>query len=280
MELIRINAPTLFYELTREYFSRNEIANSLQAGILKAVRDGIYNDHYLAVIKDGMETLSALIATPPHPLIVSPSTPANVEIAELFLKDIFSSGKNISGFLCRKDFSGILMEKCSGLSHRPLKVFREERLHSLRVLDPHEPRADGFLRKAEPGDSPLLTDWAESFKSDIGEPDDREKSRDLVERKTNDGMLYIWDDGGPVSMASCARPTKNSITINLVYTPPEERQRGYAYEAVYAICGKMLSEYRYILIYTDLGNPVSNFIYSKVGFIPVHDLTHFIFKDA
>jgi predicted GNAT family acetyltransferase len=68
------------------------------------------------------------------------------------------------------------------------------------------------------------------------------------------------------------RETGRTAGISLVYTPPEERGRGYAgavtaatVEAGYAR-GKTSAS-----LFTDLRNPVSNRCYEKIGFRPVCD---------
>jgi hypothetical protein len=40
--------------------------------------------------------------------------------------------------------------------------------------------------------------------------------------------LFVWDNGGAVSMATWAGRTDRSVRIGIAYTPPELRGRGYA----------------------------------------------------
>ena len=92
--------------------------------------------------------------------------------------------------------------------------------------------------------------------------------------------VYLWEDGIPVSMVAKTRPTKNGISIGLVYTPPEFRQKGYATSCVATLCKELLnSGYKFCMIYTDLANPVSNSIYQKIGFREVCDSVEFSFSN-
>ncbi len=49
-------------------------------------------------------------------------------------------------------------------------------------------------------------------------------------------------NGKYVSMANAARPTTHNITINYVYTPQEERKKGYASSCVSTLSQLMLDE--------------------------------------
>jgi predicted GNAT family acetyltransferase len=73
-----------------------------------------------------------------------------------------------------------------------------------------------------------------------------------------------------------------SITrINLVYTPPDRRRRGYATAAVAALTQQLLnSGSRYCCLYTDLANPTSNSVYRRIGYRPVCDIDQYSFPES
>jgi hypothetical protein len=63
-----------------------------------------------------------------------------------------------------------------------------------------------------------------------------------------------------------------------VYTPPENRRRGYAAACVYGI-SKYCTEAGYrCVLYTDLGNPTSNAIYRRIGYRAVAEAIHYRFE--
>ena len=73
-------------------------------------------------------------------------------------------------------------------------------------------------------------------------------------------------------MAGSARPTKHAIAVNAVYTPPEWRRRGYATACVAALSSVLLHRgFDFCVLYTDLSNPTSNAIYTRIGYRPVRD---------
>lgn len=74
-------------------------------------------------------------------------------------------------------------------------------------------------------------------------------------------------------MAFATAPTRNTIRIGGVYTPPEWRGRGYASAVTAAITRLSLDRgYAECVLYTDLANPTSNRIYANLGYLPVADV--------
>lgn len=152
----------------------------------------------------------------------------------------------------------------------------------MRVFEIREvadvPLSGGELRLAGMGDHSLMAQWIAEFSGAIGEPADFEAAARGAERFIQAEQLYIWDCGGPVSIAKTSSATPNGITVNTVYTPAEYRNRGYATSCVWSLTKKLLSDrYSFCSLYTDLLNPTSNDIYSKIGYSPVGDALAFEF---
>ncbi len=82
-----------------------------------------------------------------------------------------------------------------------------------------------------------------------------------------------------VSIAKASRDTPNGKAINLVYTPPKFRCKGYATEVVAKLCQSILNEgKKYCFLFTDLANPTSNKIYMNIGFKPILDVDEYRFE--
>jgi predicted GNAT family acetyltransferase len=66
--------------------------------------------------------------------------------------------------------------------------------------------------------------------------------------------------------------------IGPVYTPLSHRGRGYgsAVTAAAASCA-LRAGARHVVLNTDLANPISNAIYPRIGFRPVHDAVEIAF---
>ena len=80
-------------------------------------------------------------------------------------------------------------------------------------------------------------------------------------------------------MAGFSGATPNGIRVNLVYTPPEYRKKGYATSCVAALSQTLLDQGRkYCFLFTDLANPTSNHIYQTIGYQPVCDMNDYWFE--
>lgn len=103
----------------------------------------------------------------------------------------------------------------------------------------------------------------------------------LIDRHLSESSIYIWQDNHPVSMAGFSGATPNGIRINLVYTPPEYRRKGYATSCVATLSQNLLNEGRkYCFLFTDLANSTSNHIYRTIGYQPVCDLNDYWFEGS
>jgi RimJ/RimL family protein N-acetyltransferase len=137
---------------------------------------------------------------------------------------------------------------------------------------PTYPDAPGVARPAADDDAELLSAWLDAFVAEAvpHEPPIPDERKAAIAAS---GDCFLWEvEGRPVSTAAIVRETGKTAGISLVYTPPEERGRGYAgsvtaavVEAAYAR-GKTAAS-----LFTDLRNPVSNRCYEKIGFEPVCD---------
>ena len=140
------------------------------------------------------------------------------------------------------------------------------------------PLAAGALRLASMDDHSLMAQWMAAFSQEVGEPADLDGAEKSAVRSIADGRLHIWDCNGPVSIAQATRPMRNGTTISMVYTPPEQRNKGYATSCVASLTKKLLSEgYSFCSLFADQSNPTSNSIYAKIGYVPLGDALEFDF---
>lgn len=141
---------------------------------------------------------------------------------------------------------------------------------------------DGGCEKATSCDLDLITEWIVAFEREaiLHSQPDQSAARKLAQQKIENGDLYLWKtDLRPVTMAATGRPTKSGITVNLVYTPPPHRGRGYASNLVAAISQNMLNSGRsFCVLYTDAANPTSNKIYQAVGYRVIGESAHYLIK--
>ena len=92
-------------------------------------------------------------------------------------------------------------------------------MYALTRLRPPDGVA-GRLRRAVDDDGDLLVAWMEGFEVDTG---GAAVAPDALRRRITGGLVWIWDDDVPVSMAALTPPLAGVTRVGPVYTPPEHR---------------------------------------------------------
>jgi predicted GNAT family acetyltransferase len=147
-----------------------------------------------------------------------------------------------------------------------------QRIYELRSLQPPEVNA-GMLRPANGDDIDLLARWTSDFQSE-GMPSITSR---VLAARVEAGQFWLWHLDEPVSMAACSTVTEGVARVAAVYTPPELRQRGFASACVGQLSAHLVSEGHRCMLYTDLGNPVSNSIYRRLGYEAVSEVLRYSF---
>ena len=151
-----------------------------------------------------------------------------------------------------------------------------QRIHVLSG-PPRYPGSLGSARAVRAADAPVLREWLIAFHKEAV-PHDPPPDPVHVERAAGTGRYLFWTvDDTPVAMAAIARRLRRTGAVSSVYTPPQQRGRGYAGSATAAVADKLFAEGKTtVSLYTDLRNPVSNRCYAKIGFRPHCDSWHYL----
>jgi GNAT superfamily N-acetyltransferase len=123
----------------------------------------------------------------------------------------------------------------------------------------------GQLRLATDADAWLLRGWADQFWAEAGA---RAYGNDEIGPRIKTGLLFVWEvDDVVVSMAAVTVAQGGVSRVGLVYTPAQNRRRGFASGCVASLTQRELAvPGRTCMLYTDLANPTSNTIYQEVGY--------------
>jgi len=287
MEIIHFASPRAFQEQVEPYLVRQEAENNLLLGILANIIGGDYPDitPYLALIKEGEETLAAAMCTPPYPVLVSYQDPAPERaVLQALLNDLQDSLEaSFCGLSGNKAFITPLIDLWQGISGKEACLEMAMRIYKLETVQPVS-GVPGKARPADQTDRDLLLDWYAGFHRDAtnSEPNPshvRHIVRTYLEADPALRGMTIWEAGGnPVSMAGYSGPTPHGIRIGAVYTPPEQRRKGYASACTAHLSQQMLDEgVEFCFLFTDLLNPTSNHIYQQIGYRPVCDVDRYLF---
>lgn len=229
---------------------------------------------YLATIESAGEVVGCAFRTPPFKLGV---TRMPEDALPLLVEDVATVYDAIPGALGPQAETTLLAGLWSartGLAAR--QAMRNRIYQAVEVLPPRRtPR--GHVRVARPGDRDLVAGWVGDF---TAEAHVLSGSADRIDQLIGEGSLLLWEDEGPRSMAAEVARTPNGARVGYVYTPPAWRGRGYASACVAALSQLILdSGAQFCFLYTDLANPTSNAIYSRLGYRPVADVVDYEFVE-
>ena len=225
---------------------------------------------------DGTQVVAAASWTPPFPLLVS-SMPAEATgpLAEAAVHRAAELGVHVRGVTGPTRTSRTIAEAIAARTGRRVVEDMRMIVHELAsIVD--VPRPGGEARQATRSDAPLVVAWMRAFgvEAHAAVGGDIEAT---VSARIDAARIWLWVDGAPCSTATLYPVVGGIVRIGGVYTPPPEREHGYARRLVHDVSVAALRApgVRGCTLNTDVANPVSNAIYAQVGYVPVAEHTEF-----
>lgn len=252
-----------FKEEVTPFLEKNEQENNLILGVLQMVHQPIF----MGIAKQGEEIAVVFLQTEEKKqIIVATSEIAEEDIVEL-AKKLAEVYPNVPGLIGNKKIVQRLAEEIAVLANKKTTVAMEQGIYELKQVK-KKWNGDEVFREVNSDELTLIEQWIYQFCQDVNLPTTKEEAKQTAHTLiTNHRLFGLEVDGKLVSVAAKTRPTKNNITVNFVYTPKEERKKGYASNCVAALSQRMLDEgYKTTTLYTDLANPTSNKIYQEIGY--------------
>ncbi len=273
-----------FLSAARTALEQNEAANNLMYGLaLRAEQypERIKSPHFYAAVHQGEDLLAAASMTPPHNLVVFSTPPDPPEAAFVLIAEYLQREQwPVPGVLGPNAAALAFAQAWQAAGGASARLTVHERIYELRQVLPHT-IPPGQMRLAAPQDLDLITAWLIGFYRDanLDERPTLAEARDISQVRIEDGSFYLWEDGGPVSLAGWTRPTPHGCCIGPVYTPAEYRAKGYATALTAALSQLLLnSGKQFTELFTDLANPTSNSIYQKIGYRRVCEFDQYRFE--
>lgn len=270
-----------FHAATSEYLLRQEAAHCLMIGLTQTARErsDYSSDLLMAALEEDGRIVGAALRTPPRALVLSRIAADDLPAAAAALAEgLYDPADLMPGLLATVEVAQAFVPAYTARSGQQARVEVQERVFQLeRVIAP--PPVPGRMRLAGRVDLGLVADWVLDFQAEAlpHEVPSRGNIEAMVEMSFALPHLrgfWLWEDaqGRPVSLAGHTGPTPNGIRIGPVYTPPQERGKGYASACVAALSQHHLDQgRRYCFLFTDLANPTSNHIYQQIGYVGVAD---------
>jgi predicted GNAT family acetyltransferase len=246
-----------FLKIHENSLLANDTKYNLALGILDQGRS---NPSKMKLWSFGSEEAFAL-QTPPHFIVLG-------ELNE-------SQAKNLFLLLRGQDFRGCMGPRDSATRFKavlesfgvPMQLSMEQRIYELKT-QPCKREVDGYAKEFQIEDLPLFYRWYTSF---IREslPYQVQPNMEEVLKITETKKIFFWKkDQRLVSMAARTRETPSGSNISYVFTPPEERGRGFAQAITAHACEHAFREgKKKVFLYADLSNPISNHLYERLGFL-------------
>lgn len=186
------------------------------------------------------------------------------EIEELIRKYLTDNEKD--KFTCKKELYDILVRK-------DITYINKEDYFEMGFLICHKTKkpkeCDGVLARPSEEDRKTLEKYwfDDNIEMNRIEPITMEQAKKDVDEFINGDNFYILKNSNNkiVCMAGY-RITQNQAKLNHVYTPTEERRKGYAANLIYLMTNDLLNRGLIPLLYTDYNYIPSNKAYINAGY--------------
>lgn len=281
MEFKRYDDPNEFVKDNEKFILEKEWLNNLMAGNYKdAVEEGLTDDWLLARVTDAGKTeLIILLRKPWRTLMYSPTNNKSEELYRFAAEKLYEVAPDLEGINTEKDISQIFANEFCKVAGKKPKVRFEMRILVLEKLNEASLRDDVIFRKAEVKDKPILKEYRRIFSEEaLHETLTEEDLEKKFERHFEMGSYVLEKDGKIVATAVSNRHLSKGKSIGNVFTPKEERGKGYAYNIVYRLSKEFLdSGLEYCVLFTDDSNPISNHVYEKIGYVRRADTMEILF---
>ncbi len=277
MNCVSFATAEAFRARVQGFLERHEAENTVLIGaLLSFAREPRQGAVMRMIEEDGAVVLAAAM-TPPFNLILSLGTPAALDG---LVEELVDSGLALPGVFGPAPLAEGFATAWERRTGRPATPGLKVMLHRLTEVRAPAPTC-GELSPARDSDVGWLADWAHDFGIEVGLDEPEMYDRQSLVKRIARGELYVWRAGGrPVSMTAFQATTFRNTggRVNLVYTPPEARGRGYASACVTALSQLLLSRgWSYCLIFTDVKNPKARKIYRRIGYRDVGSYLNFNF---
>lgn len=277
MKFIQYDDVEAFSKQALSAVGEQEDKFSLFLGVLEAINQGVYEHPFIATIEEDDKVLALFQMTPPHPLNMIYVEENRMDACmELFIQKSLEEDIKLPSVISLKEWATQFAEKWTRQTSLKEKLLMDQGLYRLDAVNEQLESSPGNWRLASHEDCPLIQNWFHLFEQDTGlpiTPEDMVKQR--VQKFVDAREVFLWENEGRiVSMMKKSRPTSRGITVSMVFTPKEERRKGYARTLVATCSKELLKEYEFCMLYTDMLNPTSNKIYQEIGYQKIADSVH------
>lgn len=289
MKVIKEKDLYSFIARQKKILQEYEEKNCLAATLLERLKANLFTFSpekplFLSLCNKEGVSVGFAIQTPPHNLILS--HPLSKEAQKILINFIKEEQIILPGLMAPKKQAQEFIQEWRKVFSQKDELRMQQRLYKLSAvfLPPLEINEKFIL--AQKNHLELILEWTYCFIKEVVEKslkEDRKtffsKNERLIEDALQEGQYYfLTKDNTEVAMARTPGRTSSGRLINYVYTPKEQRKKGYATRCVAHLSQEILNQgYQKCFLFTDLSNPTSNSIYKKIGYQEVEDFNLYKF---
>jgi RimJ/RimL family protein N-acetyltransferase len=256
-----------FLDEAGPWLRANEPANNLVLSLGHTLAGDDHPFHepiYLAAVKDRGRVVGCAVRPPPDHLDLTPMPPGAASLVAADAIEHCPGLDSLGGEIATaREFATAWVALRLGdwriVHHWAWLVLREV----------HAPRGvPGGLRLAELGDWPLLSRWGQLFTRDTNAAGGVLR---FLERRLKTRSLFVWEHDGPKCMAAISGYTPGGLRISAVFTPEDQRGKGYASNTVAAIAQRALDGGRtHCVLFAESHHAATLRVYERIGFRHLH----------
>jgi GNAT superfamily N-acetyltransferase len=218
--------------------------------------------------------------------IIPQSPPQHLDV--LWRLAVEQSGRPLKGMVGPGEQCFAILDAMN-VSPDVIHLAEREQLYTLALdalVVPHA-LAEGAVqvRRANAADVDLLAAWRADYSIEALDaadtPATRHQSRESIERQIAAGDCWVAvRDGERVAMAALNARIQEAVQVGGVYTPPDQRRKGYAKAAV----AQSLRDARadgaaHAILFTSVANRAADSAYRAIGFNVVGDFAIILLRE-
>ena len=247
-----------FIEDNKEFLDENKYMSTffyLDAPLLKEAN----KNNYALKAFDNNKKLLAIKVEPYYVLLYG-----NKDLLEELLICLKDNELDINGFYVPMDIGEeVLRISESVLGKEFYQLIGMDFMECKEVTEPSSNEVEMPNEK----DAEELLECYINFVKDCGLNDETTMEH-ILQRLPN--LRVLRRDGKIVSLCGKSSDSDNSLRISAVYTRPEYRGQGLARKVVNYVKNEILEAGKIATLNVDKANPISNHLYSSLGFKKVH----------
>ena len=267
------------------FFERDEVRSTIPLGVLASLaagnRYGPVAAELWSVNDEGREVLYGL-RTAPYPFALAVGRPEHAAVLGRARGDAEVEGELalLSGINAPRALAAAFAGAFAEATGREASIRERLRLYDLERVTPLPRSPSGAFRAARSDDAARIVELEEAFLSEVDVPAFDVAAN--VAREISEGCVFVWEDAGRiVSMAKWGAGTRHTARVRLVFTPSDDRGKGYAGACVAALSQRLLDGGRArVCLNADLENATSTGLYLRLGYRPAEDFDTWDFAAA